>query len=181
MEPVHVGLVADPAKPTKAARRMEDLGPPGGRDRRGWDVDVVSEPFTHASEEVDAAFSRLEEHAREQGWDVVVGLTELPLRGDDERYLLVEADRERRVAVLSLPALAGLRTHGRIRRAVRELVSGLADPTRRNDDCRVRLPRRSGHWRVLLGMVLANQPWRLVAGAQVGPRRGADHRCDRHA
>jgi hypothetical protein len=163
MEPVRIGLVADPAKPTEIARRMGDIGAPDGPDRQVWDVEVVSEPFTLASEDVDTALSRLTARADEHEWDVVVGLTELPLRGDDGRYLLVESDPHRQTAVLSLPALGGVHMHARSRRAVSDLVGGMADPDSR-DGHRVPLPRRSGRWRLLLGMVLANRPWLLVPG-----------------
>lgn len=163
MTPVHVGLVADPDKPTQIARRIGDLDPPDGEDQQAWDIEVVSEPFTVASEDVDTALSRLTDRADEHQWDLVIGLTELPLRDGDGRYLLIETDRQQRTAVLSLPALGGLRMHTRSRQAVGKLVSGMAeaDP---GSDRRVPLPRRSGRWRLLLGMVLANRPWLLVPG-----------------
>lgn len=164
MTPIRIGLVADPASPTEIARRMVDLRPRGAENRHAWDVEVVSEPFTTGSEDVETALGRLGEHAREHAWDVVVGLTELPLRDDDDgRYLLVEADPQRRVAVLSLPALGGVRMHARTRHTVRALVEGMADRTS-EDDHRVRLPRLGGRWRLLVGMVLANRPWLLVPG-----------------
>ncbi|GAA1148855.1 hypothetical protein [Nocardioides aquiterrae] len=163
MNPLRVGLVADPAKPTVIAHRFSELDTPDGEDGPAWDLDVVSEPFTLATEDVDTALSRLTEHARENQWDLVVGLTELPLRGDDGRYLLVETDPRRRTAVLSLPALGGLRMHRRSKHALRKLIDGLADPNSEKDS-RVPLPRRSGHWRLLQGMVLANRPWLLVPG-----------------
>jgi hypothetical protein len=163
MDPIRVGLVADPASPTKIARRISVLTPPGGDDRNTWDIEVVSEPFTTGSEDVDTALGRLGDQARQHEWDVVVGLTELPLRDDDGRYLLIEADPQRQRAVLSLPALGGLRVNARTRQAVRTLVTGLADPSSQ-DEHRVRLPRLSGRWRLLLGMVLANRPWLLVPG-----------------
>jgi hypothetical protein len=163
MKPIRVGLVADPAAPTQIVQRMSDLDPPSGVDQTEWDVEVVSEPFTVGSEDVDDALSRLDDQARTHEWDLVVGLTELPLRDDDGRYLLVETDPHRRRAVLSLPALGGLRVQKRARRAVRTLVSSMADPSREVVS-RVTLPRRSGVWRLLLGMVLANRPWLLVPG-----------------
>jgi hypothetical protein len=163
MKPRHVGLVADPASPTEIARRIGDLDPPGGEDRGTWDIEVVSEPFTTGSEDVDTAVARLQDQARQHEWDLVIGLTELPIRGDDGRYLLVEADPQRRTAVVSLPALGGLRMRARTRHVVRALVSGMADdPT--SQQHRVPLPRISGRWRLLLGMVLANRPWLLVPG-----------------
>jgi hypothetical protein len=163
MNRIHVGLVADPAKPTEIARRIAHFNPPAGEDRHSWDIEVISEPFTAACEDVDTALARLTGHADEHQWDVVVGFTELPLHDGDGGYLLIETDARQRAAVLSLPALGGLRMHRRSRLAVRELVTGMADQSSENNR-RVPLPRRSGRWRLLLGMVLANRPWLLVPG-----------------
>jgi hypothetical protein len=79
------------------------------------------------------------------------------------RYLLVQTDPQRHTAVVSLPALGGLRMHARTRHAVRTLVGGLTDPTS-PDGPRVPLPRLGGRWRLLFGMVLANRPGMLVPG-----------------
>jgi hypothetical protein len=158
---IRIGLVADPAAPTAIARRMTDLSALDGSD--AWDVTVVSEPFTTDSEDVETAVDRLKEQARERDWDLVVGLTELPLHDREGSHLLFETDPEQRTAVLSLPALGGLRVHSRARRAVRSLVSGMADP-HTEDGRRVALPHGRGRWRLLMGMVLANRPWLLVPG-----------------
>lgn len=164
MKPINVGLVADPASPTEIACRMSPLAPgPGGEGRDAWDLEVVSEPFSMGSEDVDTAVERLREHAREHEWDLVIGFTELPLRDDDGRYLLATTGQQRRTAVLSLPALGGLRMHARARSALRELLSGMTDSSS-DYEHRVALPHRSGRWRLLLGMVLANRPWLLVPG-----------------
>ena len=163
MDLIQVGLVADPAAPTQIARRMSDLQPPGSDAGRNWDVEVLSEPFTVGSEDVETALGRLEDEARRREWDVVVGLTELPLRDERGRYLLVDADPQGQRAVLSLPALGGVRVHARTRRALRKLIDQMADP-KYQDEHRVALPARSGRWRLLQGMVLANRPWLLVPG-----------------
>jgi len=127
MTPIHIGLVADPYAPTELARRLDDLGMPEP-DGQGWDIEVLSEPFTVGSEETGSALARLKEQARQHHWDLVVGLTELPLHDGDGRYLLIETDPAQRTAVLSMPALGGVRMQARARRALRELVSGMADP-----------------------------------------------------
>jgi len=160
---IHVGLVADPEAPTEIGQEIEDEHSSDGRDRRPWDMELVSDPFTTGCEDAETAFGRLAEHGRENGWDMVVGLTELPLRDEEGRYLVVEVDPDQRKAIVSLPALGGVRMHTRTRRAVRTVVNGMADQDGR-DEHRVRLPRLTGRWRVLLGMVLANRPWLLVPG-----------------
>lgn len=162
MTTIHVGLVADPASPTKVARRVSHLESTGARDGDSWDIEVVSEPFTTGSEDLVTAVARLGDHARQHDWDLVVGLTELPLR-DDNGYLVVATDSQQRTAVLSLPALGGLRMNARARAEVHALIAGMADPIPQ-DEQRVLLPRVTGRWRLLLGMVLANRPWLLVPG-----------------
>ncbi|PRB63291.1 hypothetical protein CQ034_10510 [Microbacterium sp. MYb45] len=158
-----MGLVADPASPTAVARRMTDLTPPLAADADGWIVELVSEPFTLGSEDVDVALERLRAHADQNRWDIVIGVTELPLRDDDGRYLLAAIDPRRLCAVLSLPALGGFRVQARARQAVQGLVNGMAEPAS-PEEKRLPLPRLSARGRVLLGMVLANGPWLLAAG-----------------
>ncbi|WP_314423286.1 hypothetical protein [uncultured Microbacterium sp.] len=163
MEPIRVGLVADPASPTAVARRMTGVGPMLDADGDGWVVELVSEPFTLGSEDVDVALERLRARADENRWDLVIGVTELPLRDDDGRYLLAAMDPQRHSAVLSLPALGGFRVQTRARRAVHGLVNDMAVPAT-PDEQRLPLPRLSARGRLLLGMVLANRPWLLAAG-----------------
>lgn len=155
--------MADPASPTDITRRMTDLAPFADAGGGAWNVEFVSEPFTLGSEEVDIALARLQARAEAHQWDVVIGVTELPLRNDDGRYLLAALDTRRHSAVLSLPALGGYRVRSRARRTVRGLVSGMAESASPREQ-RVSLPERSGRGRVLLGMVLANRPWLLAAG-----------------
>ncbi|PRA79132.1 hypothetical protein CQ045_16240 [Microbacterium sp. MYb66] len=158
-----MGLVADPASPTAVARRMTDLRPPLAAETDGWIVELVSEPFTLGSEDVDVALERLRAHADQKRWDLVIGVTELPVRDDDGRYLLAAIDPRRLSAVLSLPALGGFRVQTRARHAVQGLVDGMAEPASPEEQ-RLPLPRLSARGRVLLGMVLANRPWLLAAG-----------------
>ena len=65
MKPIHVGLVADPASPTQMAHRIKDLDPPKGEHHCAWDFEVVSEPFTTGSEDVDTALARLGDQAHQ--------------------------------------------------------------------------------------------------------------------
>ncbi|GAA2550687.1 hypothetical protein GCM10010423_58740 [Streptomyces levis] len=125
-----VALLADPDAPTEVARRMARdlparLENASGRRRR-FDVKVVSEPFTAGTEDLSTLTRRLLDRVREEDWDVVVALTDLPLhtRG---RKLVVELSHEHGLALLSLPSLGGLRLQRRARRAVEEAVLSLTD------------------------------------------------------
>ncbi|MFJ4284332.1 hypothetical protein ACIPY0_01640 [Paenarthrobacter nicotinovorans] len=158
MKPLQVGLMADPAAPTQLAHRLCDLKPPGGKGHPEWNIEVVSEPFSTGSEDVDTALARLRDHARDHEWDVVIGLTELPFRDEDDgRYLLAETDPGQRAAVLSLPALGGIRMHRRGRHAVRSLVSGM-DGTAQDEESEP-LPRFNSTVWLLAGSL---SPWRLI-------------------
>jgi hypothetical protein len=88
--------MADPAAPSQIAHRLGDLAGPDGKHGAVWDVEVVSEPFSLASEDVDDALTRLDEQARQHGWDVVVGVP-LGSRVGDVAFHRIPASRLRHV------------------------------------------------------------------------------------
>ncbi|WP_306207303.1 hypothetical protein [Actinoplanes sp. RD1] len=116
----------------------------------------------------------------DEGWDVAVCLTDLPLHS--ERVPLVaQASARRRVALVSLPAL-GLRQLQAVRSVVPDLVSRLVpDLAARQRPAGPGLPaihrvlgtggelryvasRWNGRVRLLTGMVRANRPGRALGG-----------------
>jgi hypothetical protein len=193
-----VALLADPDAPTEIARGMAEILPRRLADRSGhgrqFDVEVVSEPFSSGTEDPPTLMRRIIDRASGENWDVVVALTELPLHSHG-RKLVVDLSHEHGSALLSLPPLGGIRLQTRTRRAVEEVVLGLAGPraagpqgpVRRQPglgsfvsrlapihrgpvgedepaDLRYVVTGPRGHLRVLVGMVRANRPWRLVPG-----------------
>jgi hypothetical protein len=126
-----VALLADPDTPTEIARRMAQMLPTRLADKSGdgrrFDVEVISEPFSSGTEDPPTLMRRIIDRARAEGWDIVVALTELPLHSRG-RKLVVDLSHEHGSALLSLPALGGLRLQTRTRRAVEEVVLGLAGP-----------------------------------------------------
>ncbi|MYT21872.1 hypothetical protein GTW69_16495, partial [Streptomyces sp. SID7760] len=107
-----VALLADPDAPTEIAQRMARLLPARLAEKSGpgrrFGVEVVSEPFTAATEDVPTLMRRIIDRARAEDWDVVVALTDLPLHSNGLK-LVVDLSHEHGLALLSLPALGGLR------------------------------------------------------------------------
>jgi hypothetical protein len=126
-----VVLLADPDAPTEIARRAARLLPTrlAGRsaEERQFDVTVISEPFSSGTEDPPTLMQRILDRLPEGKADVVVALTELPLHSHG-RKLVVDLSHERGLALLSLPALGGVRLRARTQRAVEEVVLGLVDP-----------------------------------------------------
>jgi hypothetical protein len=143
----------------------------------------LAEPPVYLTELVSAARRLL----LNSDWDLAVAITELPLRLA-HRTLLSHASRTHGVALVSLPALGVLRRRRRLYDVVADAVGTLVgDPTAgrapQAADARLGVERRlaelagdvdddggaayvarviSGNLRLLVGMVGANHPWRLV-------------------
>src|SRR5690349_15804607 len=90
-------------------------------------VEVVSEPFTTGCEDTATLFGRVRQKAEDEEWDLVVALTELPLRCDG-RHIVTDVLSTQRCALVCLPALGGLLFHHRARGTLLELVHRLAGP-----------------------------------------------------
>ncbi|MER6538416.1 hypothetical protein ABT215_32425 [Streptomyces sp900105755] len=165
-----------------------------GRSEQGrrFEVEVISEPFTAGAEDPLTLMRRIIDRGSAGNWDIVVALTDLPLHSHG-RNLVVDLSHEHGLALLSLPPLGGFRLQTRARQAVEEAVLSLAAATEAEvpaggrplrgpfirrlapfhpgqigeeeiADLRYVVGGPRGYVRVLLGMVRANRPWRLVPG-----------------
>ncbi|HEU5252147.1 MAG TPA: hypothetical protein VFU16_02335 [Solirubrobacterales bacterium] len=149
-------------------------------------TDPLAEPPVHLTELVSAARSLL----LDADWDLAVAITELPLRLA-HRTLLSHASRTHGVALVSLPALGVLRRRRRLYDVAADAVGTLVgdpegDRAARPGGAGLGVQRRltelagdvddvdndggvayvarviGGNLRLLVGMVGANHPWRLV-------------------
>jgi hypothetical protein len=188
---VTVGLLADPDTPTDLAQELAEELPEllaaKVDDSLEWVVEVHSSPFSAQTEDSGTLVSRIARRARREGWDVAIGLTELPIRAGG-RPLVADASASQRAAVISLPALGGLRMRTRARAALLDLIRALyagqheveagaaklarkwTGPFRTSSvddeliDVRLVGTMARGRIRLLLGMVRSNRPWKLLPG-----------------
>ncbi|WAP54469.1 hypothetical protein [Streptomyces sp. S465] len=178
-----VGLVADPDAPAELAEELAgDL--PGLLSEQidpnvRWSVQVVRDPMPAALLDSASILDVTRERKIRAAWDIAICLTDLPLYGDG-RPLAVDADTADRVALVSMPALGGILLRRRLRRSIVRLVRDLmrvdrgpvvperTAPLKRavadKDliDLRIVGSAARGRLRLLLGMVRANTPWRLI-------------------
>jgi hypothetical protein len=185
-EPVVLGVVATPGMGRALADRLaEQLPAQLGQRFPGVDwriqVDEVDPPApsAHTMELMDGVHRRL----LDNGWELGVGLTELPLRAG-RRPVTAHASAAHGVGLVSVPALGAVGRDRRLRAAVVGLIERLlgegdggsavgrrlhelASPlghARQRDDGSVRFVGAAlrGNLRLLVGMVRANEPTRLI-------------------
>lgn len=188
---VVIGLVSAPGAATEiAATLADDLGAelslhlPTVQWRVPTVVDALVQPPADDAALVAAARERLVQ----KDWDLVVVLTALPL-AVNRRPVVAHASPVHGVAVVCLPALGAIGLRRRTRDTVVGLVRTLLGDTeghalsgpaavlgrrarelgrsqRHEADGGVMFTARvlSGNLRLLIGMIGANQPWKLAIG-----------------
>lgn len=126
---VTLGLLTGPGLPEELARELTAELPPLLAERVGdevdWSVQLLADPLAvetgrGAIELIDAARARM----LQQGWDLSVVLTDLPLRVG-RRPVVADASATHGVGLVSLPALGPVGLRRRAGDVVVRLVEGL--------------------------------------------------------
>jgi hypothetical protein len=188
---VVIGLVSSPGTATEIGSHLADdlraelgLHLPTVR----WRVPTVVDALVHPPASDAALVAAARERLLQEDWDLVVCLTDLPLRAQ-RRPVVAHASPLHGVAVVCLPALGVIGLRRRSRDTVVGLVRTLLGDTEDNalsgsvaglgrrarelgrsqqqeGDGGVMFTARvlSGNVRLLIGMIRANQPWKLAIG-----------------
>jgi hypothetical protein len=130
---VTVGLVPAPDIPEKIARELASELPEllGRRvdDSVSWDVMVYVDPLTGTNLDAPGILDVCHERLRQEGWDLAVCLTDLPVYRA-EHLVVADASASRRVGALSLPALGARRLRPKVEEITLRLVEGLYERVR---------------------------------------------------
>lgn len=190
MAPVRLGLIVSPAIDQLAADELAaELG--AALTERypevDWELEVLGDPLAEPPVQLTELVSAARRLLLDADWDLAVAITELPLRLA-HRTLLSHTSRTHGVALVSLPALGVLGRRRRLYDVAADAVGTLVgDPERdraaESAGARLGVGRRlvelagdvdegsgatyvtrviGGNLRLLVGMVGANHPWRLV-------------------
>lgn len=192
---VVIGLLADPNLPTKLALRMAEDLPDALAEQVGddvhWRIETVHEPFEIATSD-DRVIDKARARVGGTNWDIAICMTDIPMVTDNG-VVVADVSRHDCVALVSLPALGGLRLRRRTREVLVEIIDGLVAhlhrprapdgspaeragtalgthlarrvaPVDRDVDIELVMGRRPGTLRLLAGTVRANQPWHLAIG-----------------
>lgn len=125
---VTLGLLPAPEVPEKIAVQLSselpELLSERVDDRVSWDVSVVCDPLTGSEPDAVRVIDAGHERMLEEGWDLAICLTDLPIRNDG-RPIVAALSTARNLAVISLPPLGVTLLHRRVREGIVQLVNEL--------------------------------------------------------
>jgi hypothetical protein len=167
-------LTADFGAPAAIAERLSGSLPNVLADG-AWEVSVRRQSYPlHEHAEVSEVIRTVDPASEAE--DIVIHLTDLPRR-HDTTPVVADISVQNRFGLISIPALGGPFIERRVRNLAQTVVAEVTrqsekqEPslkwltrTQDGDVVRYLAPTALSRLQLLMGMVYANRPWRLVAG-----------------
>jgi hypothetical protein len=148
-----------------------------------WEARLVTDRLVEPPADPDSVIQAARERLLREGWHLAVYITDLPLERD-RRPVIAYTSQAHGVAAVSLPALGMVDVRRRALRTVVQLVSALLTEYGDNPEQRPQMAQElaelgrhveadqrgirllatviTGNFRLFLGMLRANRPWRAV-------------------
>src|SRR5215207_974334 len=128
VDSVTLGLIPAPEMPEEIAAELStelpELLSQGVDEGVSWEVSVICDPLTGSEADAVRVIDAGRERMLEEGWDLAICLTDMPLRKDG-RPVVAAVSTARKVAVISLPPLGVTLLHRRAREGIVQLVNEL--------------------------------------------------------
>ena len=125
---VALGLIPAPEMPERIAQQLSaelpELLSRRVDERVSWEVSVICDPLTGSDPDATRVIDAARERLLEEGWDLAICMTDLPLRRDG-RPVVATLSTAYKVAVLSLPPLGVTLLRRRVREATLQLINEL--------------------------------------------------------
>jgi hypothetical protein len=125
---VALGLIPAPEIPERIAEELStelpELLSRRVDDRVSWEVSVICDPLTGSDPDAARVIDAGRERMVEEGWDLAICMTDLPLRIDG-RPIVATVSTAYKVGVISLPSLGVTLLRRRTRKATLQLVNEL--------------------------------------------------------
>ncbi|GEK60230.1 hypothetical protein CHL76_16190 [Marinococcus halophilus] len=121
-----LGLIAAPELPKEICDEIEgelpDLLKNYVDDRRGWEVEVLLDPFAGVIEKSEPVIEEAKKHKEKHEWDYALCFTDLPIV-DGKKLVIADASSDREIGLISLPSLGAMPMKKRVREAMMQLVN----------------------------------------------------------
>lgn len=125
-----LGLIADPDVPEQVAGYLAESLPGHRDDAHEWSVQVEVDPVTAGKNSTAEMLEASDDRRKRHGWDYAICVTDLPVRDEQFRPVLAEADLDHHVGLVSLPALGATQPYRRARQVLQQLLDELTAPAR---------------------------------------------------
>lgn len=123
-----LGIVPAPGLPAKVSHKIcDDLESLLNEELSSgveWRIKVEVDWFTGASEKIKEISEQAIQIKKANEWDYVISLTDLPIFYDDS-IILSNANKDQKIALISLPALGLIPTTNKVKNTVYEMVKEL--------------------------------------------------------
>ncbi|MCU5745325.1 hypothetical protein N9R04_01140 [Staphylococcus sp. SQ8-PEA] len=190
MKRLTVGIIPSPDMPSKMVKKVQQQLPAEFSriidDEIEWHIDTHIASMVGTAEHMDKTIDIAANMKTQKEWDLAICITDLPSISDN-KVVLSDINSDKRVALLSLPALGMLNVKTKLRHFITYLVHYMfkpgeeehlitrkhfrfsriieVQPSEGNNSQNKRLILKSivgGWFHLISGMTFANEPWSAI-------------------